>query len=139
MTDDVLLAKLANIQHALQRIRNVTGGDPDAIDDIDVQDIVVLNLQRAIQAAIDLASWYISRNRLGLPETLKAHFALLQNNGVIDPALGRNLEAMVGFRNIAVHEYQQLDPDIIKNILRNHLTDLETFAEQIKKQARDRE
>ena len=132
MTDDVLLAKLGHLQHALQRIRDVTGGNPDAIDDIDIQDIVVLNLQRAIQAAIDLAAWYITRRKLGLPDTLKAHFTLLQQAGVIDAELARNLEAMVGFRNIAVHEYQRLDPAIIKAILREHLSDLETFSQKIK-------
>lgn len=136
MTDDILLAKLGSIERSLQRIRQVTQGDPQRIDDIDVQDIVVLNLQRAIQAAIDLAAWVISERHLGLPDTLKAHFTLLREQGVISPELCRKLEAMVGFRNIAVHQYQQLDPDVIKDILRHHLTDLEAFADSIRKAAR---
>ena len=104
MSDDVLLARLATIDRALQRVRDVTGGKPDAIDDIDVQDIVVLNLQRAIQAAIDLAAWYLAGRHLGLPDTLKAHFTLLADAGVIPRDLARRLEAMVGFRNVAVHQ-----------------------------------
>lgn len=39
---DVALAKLASIERRLERIRSVTRGDPDTIDDIDVEEIVVL-------------------------------------------------------------------------------------------------
>lgn len=103
MTEDIFLAKLAAIEQALRRIRKVTEGNPDSIDDIDIQDIVVLHLQRAIQSAIDLAARVISSQQLGLPDTMKAHFTLLKDEGVITPELCEKLEAMVGFRNIAVY------------------------------------
>ena len=71
MTPDVALGKLATIERCLQRIRTVTGGDADRVDDIDVEEIVVLNLQRAIQASIDLAAHLISGKGWGLPDSLK--------------------------------------------------------------------
>ena len=52
---DVVLAKVTAIQKCLRRINDVTGLDPDRLDDLDIQDIFVLNLQRAVQSAIDLA------------------------------------------------------------------------------------
>jgi uncharacterized protein YutE (UPF0331/DUF86 family) len=39
--------------------------------------------------------------------------------------------AMVGFRNIAVHEYAVLDPAILRAIVDKHLPDLEAFAARI--------
>ncbi|MFO7603835.1 MAG: DUF86 domain-containing protein [Gammaproteobacteria bacterium] len=132
MTDDILLAKLATVDRCLHRIRKVSGDNPDAVENIDTQDIVVLNLQRAIQAAIDLAAWYLSSQHLGLPDTLKSHFTILRSAGIIDSELCQHLEAMVGFRNIAVHQYQQLDLDILKHIISHRLGDLEGFAMVIK-------
>jgi uncharacterized protein YutE (UPF0331/DUF86 family) len=53
---DIVLAKVAIIQRCLDRIRSVTHMDPNRLENIDIQDIFVLNLQRAIQAAIDLGA-----------------------------------------------------------------------------------
>jgi uncharacterized protein YutE (UPF0331/DUF86 family) len=132
VTADAALAKLASIERCLHRIRSVTGGDPEAVEDLDVEEIVVLNLQRAIQAVIDLAAHVISGRRWGLPDSLKAHFRILTDQRVIDPELGSRLQAMVGFRNVAVHEYDRLDRDILKAMVANHLVDLEDFSRAIK-------
>jgi uncharacterized protein YutE (UPF0331/DUF86 family) len=132
VTTDAALAKLASIERCLQRIRSVTRGDPEAVEDLDVEEIVVLNLQRAIQAIIDLAAHVISGRQWGLPDSLKAHFRILVDRRVIDPGLGARLQAMVGFRNIAVHEYDRIDRDILKGILSEHLVDLEGFSRAVK-------
>lgn len=85
MTPDVALGKLATIERCLERIRSVTGGDPGRVDNLDVEEIVVLNLQRAIQAAIDLAAHLIAGRGWGLPDSLKAHFQILADQNVISP------------------------------------------------------
>jgi uncharacterized protein YutE (UPF0331/DUF86 family) len=128
---DVALAKVATIRRCLQRIRTVTGGDAARVGDADVQDIVVLNLQRAIQAAIDLAAHLLSQRQWGLPDSLKAHFTILQRERVIDGDLGARLEAMVGFRNIAVHDYEAIDVRILERIVAERLGDLEAFADAV--------
>jgi uncharacterized protein YutE (UPF0331/DUF86 family) len=126
--NDAMLAKLATVRRCLKRVRDVTRGDPSRVRDLDVQEIVVLNLQRAIQAAIDLAAHVISRQDWGLPDSLKAHFTILRREGVIDEELCKHLEAMVGFRNIAVHDYEVLDVNVLERILAERLPDLEAFA-----------
>ena len=128
---DIVLAKIAAIERCLRRIRETTGGDPASIEELDKQDIFVLNLQRAIQAAIDLAGHIVAADKLGLPETVRANFTLLRNAGVISADLGRKMEAMVGFRNIAIHNYQDIDPEILKAILQGRLSDLEDFSAAI--------
>jgi uncharacterized protein YutE (UPF0331/DUF86 family) len=124
---DVVLAKVASIQKCLERIRDVTSLDPESLDDINRQDIFVLNLQRAIQASIDLASHIVASEGLGLPETVRGNFALLRDKSVIDPETASKMEKMTGFRNIAIHDYQALNLDILKSILTCNLRDLEDF------------
>ena len=71
---DVVLAKVAAIQKYLRRIKEVTGLFPERLDDLDVQDIFVLNLQRAIQSAIDLAAHIVAFEGLGISDTIRGHF-----------------------------------------------------------------
>jgi uncharacterized protein YutE (UPF0331/DUF86 family) len=130
---DILLAKIASIRKCLERIRTVTGGTSESLNDPDIQDIFVLNLQRAVQAAIDLAAHQVADEKIGLPTNLKENFALLESRQIIDPSLSRRLQAMVGFRNIAVHDYQQLDLIILKSILEHRLGDLDEFVRVITK------
>jgi uncharacterized protein YutE (UPF0331/DUF86 family) len=132
VTADAALAKLASIERCLERIRTVTGGRPESLDRIDVEEIVVLNLQRAIQAAIDLSAHLISGRRWGLPESLKEHFQILADHEILSAEATRRLQSMVGFRNIAVHDYDRLDREILKSIVRDHLSDLEDFATTVK-------
>ena len=124
---DVVLAKIAAIQKCLRRIKDVTGLDPDRLDELDLQDIFVLNLQRAIQSAIDLATHVIASEGLGISDTVRGNFVLLKNAKIITQSLSRKMQSMVGFRNIAIHDYQTLDVDILKSILSKHLKDLEQF------------
>ena len=128
---DILLAKIASIRKSLERIRAVTGGTSESLNDLDIQDIFVLNLQRAVQATVDLAAHLVADEKIGLPTNLKENFALLESRQIIDPSLSRRLQAMVGFRNIAVHDYQQLDLTILKSILEHRLGDLEEFVQVI--------
>jgi uncharacterized protein YutE (UPF0331/DUF86 family) len=124
---DVVLAKVATVQKCMERIRDVTSLEPASLDDIDRQDIFVLNLQRAIQASIDLASHIVASEGLGLPESVRGSFALLRDKGVIDSEIASKMEKMTGFRNIAIHDYQTLNLDILKSIITRNLRDLEDF------------
>ena len=124
---DVVLAKVATIQKCLERIRDVTSLDPASLDDINRQDIFVLNLQRAIQASIDLASHIVASEGLGLPETVRDNFTLLKDKGIKDPEIASRMEKMTGFLHIAIHNYQALNLEILESILTRNLKDLEIF------------
>jgi len=124
---DIVQAKVAIVQRCLKRIKNVTGLDPSKLDDLDTQDIFALNLQRAVQATIDLAAHVVGAEGLGLPRDLRENFRFLANNRIIPQELCVRMEKMVGFRNIAVHEYQTLDIEVLKSILSGNLRDLENF------------
>jgi uncharacterized protein YutE (UPF0331/DUF86 family) len=124
---DVVLRKVGNIQRCLKRIREVTGLKPESLDGLDVQDVFVLNLQRAAQSALDLAAHVVASEGLGLPANLKENFSLLKTAGIISEDLAQSMERMVGFRNIAIHEYEDIDVKMLKSILQHRLPDIEAF------------
>ena len=124
---DVVLAKTASIQKCLRRIKEVTGLNPESLDEINKQDIFVLNLQRAVQSTIDLAAHVIASEGLGVPDTIRDNFLRLEQAGIIGRDLAKIMQAMVGFRNIAIHDYQAINIDILKTLLGKHLKDLEEF------------
>lgn len=133
---DIVFEKIKNIQNCLKRIQEKTGGDPKTLDDMDVQDIFVLNLQRAVQAIIDLAAHIISDEGLGLPSELKENFLILEKHGIIPTELSKQMQKMVGFRNVAVHDYTEINAEILKSVLEKDLKDLEEFYAAVLKHFR---
>jgi len=125
---DVILAKVATIDRCLGRIADVRGPRGSSLLAVDIEDIVLLNLQRATQAAIDIAAHVVADERLGLPASLGDAFSLLEKSGIIDAGLALRLRKMTGFRNLAVHAYDAVDPAIVEAIVTRHLSDLEAFA-----------
>ncbi len=130
---DILFEKAGQIQNCLKRIHETTKGRQESLDDMNTQDIFVLNLQRAIQSAIDLAAHVIADEGLGLPNDLKDNFVILKKAKLISADLARQLQKMVGFRNIAVHDYTSIDVDVLKSVLLKDLRDLEEFSTTILK------
>lgn len=128
MADDVVLNKAAIIERCLKRIEEEYIGHEETLESSQTrQDSIILNLQRACEAAIDLAMHIISDKGLGVPQESREAFILLEKAGIIKPSLSKQLQAMVGFRNIAVHNYQQISMDILRAILEKHLGDFRKF------------
>lgn len=124
---DVILSKISIVQRCLRRIKEITNLNPESLDDLLVQDAFMLNLQRAIQANIDIAAHIVASEALGLPSSLKDNFRLLFENNIIDENTFKKMQKMTGFRNIAIHDYQSLNIYIFKSILTKNLKDLEDF------------
>lgn len=129
MADDVLLNKAAIIERCLKRVREeYTGHEKELETNLTRQDAIVLNLQRACDAAIDLAMHMVRVRRLGLPQESREAFTLLEQAQLLAPDLARRMRNMVGFRNIAVHQYQQLSLPILRAILEKRLNDFDEFT-----------
>lgn len=127
--DDVVLNKAATIERCLKRISEEYVGREDTLEqDITRQDSIILNLQRACEASIDLAMHLVRRFALGLPQESRHAFELLVAGGKLDAGLADALKRMVGFRNIAVHDYQRMNLAIVRSIIEHKLDDLRAFA-----------
>jgi uncharacterized protein YutE (UPF0331/DUF86 family) len=132
MPDDVVLNKAAIIERCVARVREEHAGDArNLTHNLTRQDSIILNLQRACEAAIDLAMHLVRERRLGIPQESRDAFDFLLQAGLIEAGLAGRLKRMVGFRNVAVHDYRKLDLQIVQKIVTHHLDDFLEFTKTI--------
>lgn len=131
MADEVLMQKLASIDRCVRQVREFVDGDLDRLKQQLVQDAVVLNLQRACEQAIDAAARVVSIRRLGVPTDSAEAFTMLERARVLTPATAARMRAMVGFRNVAVHQYQVLDQGILRAVVEKHLGDFADLCREL--------
>ena len=128
---DLVAKKLVEIETFIAQLRE--HGRPDAIGQDLVQErFIEHTLQIAIQAVLDIASHVVSDDKLGEPRTNRELFDLLRNHGWISEELCRTLHQVVGFRNIVVHGYGVVDPEIVRDVAENHAGDLLEFVAEIR-------
>lgn len=133
MVKDILYNKIEIIERCLIRVKEVYNDNPNNLKDYTKQDSIVLNIQRAVEATIDIAMYIVSVKKLGIPKNSRDGFEVLFLNGIIDEDLLNKLKNMIGFRNIAVHNYQKLNINILQNIIENKLYDFSEFVYVINK------
>ncbi len=139
MVDDVLINKAATIERCVARAREEYQTDPAGFaDNLTCQDAAILNIQRACEAALDMGQHLIRRERLGVPQSARDVFALLAQASWIDTALAESLKRMVGFRNIAVHDYQSLQLPITVQVITRHLGEFLDYSAAILKKDADK-
>lgn len=129
--NEIVLNKKVSIERCIRQIRSYYAADSGIPfeSDYQKQDAIAMNLQRACELCIDIANHLIKTKKLGLPKDSRESFALLQSAGLIDEPVAANLQAMVGFRNILVHYYADLDLSIIVDVIERHLQELLDFAD----------
>ncbi|MCP9471360.1 MAG: DUF86 domain-containing protein [Nitrospira sp.] len=134
MADDVILNKAASIERCLCRIeQEYAGAEQNLIGNQTKQDAIILNLQRACETAIDLAMYVVSRRKLGVPQDSRDAFSLLHTAGILPEDLAARMQRMVGFRNVAIHEYTRLNLEIVQAIITKQLDDFRSVSATIVK------
>jgi len=132
MVDDVLINKVATIERCVARARDEYVKGPETfVTDFTRQDAAILNIQRACEAALDMGHYLIRRERLGVPQSSRDVFTLLAQSGWIGIETADVMRRMVGFRNIAVHDYQKLQSAITVAIIEKHLDDFLDYSRQL--------
>jgi len=125
---DVVFEKGETIARALARARAERAAATDFTADLTRQDAAILNLQRACEAAIDIANILVRHLRLPPAAKAREAFDALALRGVIDASSCARLGAMVGFRNVAVHGYRRLDLRVVERIIAADGDELLRFA-----------
>lgn len=133
MGNDVIFNKIEIIERCTSRINEVYAGNPNNLNDYTKQDSIILNIQRACEASIDLAMHIVSEKKLGIPQNSRDAFEVLFANKMISKSIMNKLKSMVGFRNIAVHNYQSINTKILEEIIEKHIDDLKEFTSIILK------
>ena len=128
---DVLQARLTRLQSHFARIDDRCPPTLDAlVSNPDMQDIIAHNLEKAIQVCVDISTHICAAHGRSAANAADS-FDVLADLGLIEPGLSRKLRKAVGFRNIAVHEYAEIDWAVVLRIARDDIRDLKDFGKTV--------
>lgn len=131
----IVARKLDSLQRCLARIRDKCPvSAKELAANYDTQDIVVLNLSRAVQLCVDLALHLLADSGATPPNTMGQTFEQLAATCGLDATLATRLRKAVGFRNLAVHSYAAIDWAIVHTIATQRLADFDNFARWVEAQ-----
>jgi uncharacterized protein YutE (UPF0331/DUF86 family) len=132
MDPQVIDQKLESLRRCLMRIESKQPFEAEQLaDDFDPQDIVSLNLTRAVQMAVDIGAHIAASQNQPGPATMAETFEQLHGMGVISGDLAIQLKKSVGFRNIAAHNYSTINWQVVHAIIASHLDDFKDFARAV--------
>lgn len=124
--------KLESLRRCVTRVEARCPSTVEAlVTDLDAQDIVRLNLLRAVQLCVDIAAHALADRTEPAPETMGAAFEVMAGAGLLETDLADRMKRAVGFRNTVVHEYQAIDWRIVHGICRERLGDFRAFARAV--------
>ena len=120
---DTLINKMANLEAAIKRVREVWCRTPDVPfeQDLDKQQLIFLNLQYAFQDLLDLANHLVRDKKLGWPQNSADTFDLLKKAGLITEEQKTAMKMAIPMRNRMVHRYKTIDLEVIKEVIEQHL------------------
>lgn len=121
--------KIESLRRSVARVGEKCPDSVDALQkDYDAQDIITLNLSRAVQMCVDIGAHLLAESNQTSPGTMGSTFELLSEAGIISADLSGKLKKAVGFRNLAVHNYEAINWAIVYAIARTHLEDFLEFV-----------
>ncbi len=129
---DLIFSKADSVRKHVKRALVKSDLDLKAfLDDNDSQDIVLFNVQMAVQNCIDIAAHIISEEGYGVPGSNNEMFYILEENGYLDTSIVEKMIKAVGFRNLIVHEYGILDIEQVYTISQKDIKDLLEYLKAI--------
>lgn len=130
--NETILNKKISIERCIMQVKSYYSqrGNTSFYENYLLQDAIAMNLQRISELAIDIANYLIKKKKLGLPQDSANTFVLLQRAGLISEEMLKQMQGMVGFRNVLVHEYKKLDLSIMIEVIENRLQVPLDFANQ---------
>jgi uncharacterized protein YutE (UPF0331/DUF86 family) len=136
MDRDILSAKIETLRRCVQRIKDKTPASASLLlEDYDLQDIICINLERAVQTCVDLAAHIIAESDLPAFGSMAESFEQLQKLNMISDELAYRMKKAVGFRNVAVHAYQAINWEMVYAIITTRLSDFTDFAKAVARSA----
>lgn len=128
----LLLRKLAELEEYLGQIKEYTNVSAEQYSkEWRTQRIVERTLQMMIESCADIAGHIISDRGYRVPTSYGDTFRVLYEKDILTKDLLETMEKISKFRNIIVHHYDRIAPEIIVNILRKDLDDFLIFKNAI--------
>jgi uncharacterized protein YutE (UPF0331/DUF86 family) len=129
---DTIMRHMEQLRLYLERLAELQQHSREALkSDWHVQSMVERNLQLAIEAVVSIAEQVIASLSLPTPESSRDALSALADAGVLTRDLADAQRQAVGFRNIIVHQYMDIDYDLVYEALQSDLGDLAAFLAAI--------
>lgn len=130
MNADLIHAKIESLARCVQRIeQRVPNTSQELKADPDLQDILPINLERAVQLCVDIAlHWIAQQPSIQLPSTMGEAFRVMESANLINKELANQLISVVGFRNLSVHSYEKINWDIVWSIATKEIDLFRNFS-----------
>jgi len=90
-------------------------------------------IETIAQSIIDICSHIVAQKHFGISDTYKGTIELVTQHHIISMDLATNLQKVVAMRNVLVHQYLDIDFEIVWNAIDTLLVDTHTFVQEIKK------
>lgn len=132
MAKQLVTEKLDALRRCINRIENKRPDTTEElISDLDLQDILSVNLERAVQLCVDIGTHIIAETDAKAPNTMADTFNILYQENILSKSTADVMKKAVGFRNIAVHNYQKINWEIVFSICHLKLEDFKQFAQEV--------
>lgn len=132
MDELVVANKIESLRRCLKRVEQRCPQSPEELlNDIDAQDVITLNLARAVQLCVDIALHVLASSDQLVPQAMADAFTSLAEEGVISADLADKMRKSVGFRNIAIHQYEKINWSIVYSIATDRISDFKAYARAI--------
>lgn len=132
MNEVLVKSKIDSLINCIARIESKAPVTTEKLaNDLDIQDIVSINLERAVQLVVDICVHILSEKKYPIPKTMADAVTGVRNLNLISRELEGSLIAAIGFRNLAVHQYDKLDWSIVSDICTNRLINFKEFIRSI--------
>ena len=133
MIDQIILnTRISRIRNLLTRLRviiDMTSSDFE--QDEDSQLITERGLQVIAQAILDIGNHLIAHHGWGKPESYRQVITILAQKKIIPQKYQVELEGLASLRNILVHDYLAIDPNILFQDLQSGLEAIEVFIREV--------
>jgi uncharacterized protein YutE (UPF0331/DUF86 family) len=132
MHRDIITRKLEALARCVARIEEKR---PETVEslahDIDTQDILSINLERAVQVSVDIGAHLIADLSVPPPDSMGEIFIILSDQNILPSETSFALRKAVGFRNLSVHAYENVDWERVFEIIHTRLIDFRKFADAV--------
>ncbi len=132
MSEEIIIPKITSLKRCLDRINSKLPFTIKKLkEDFDLQDIISLNLQRAVQICVDISAHIIAELDLKPSVSMAESFERLNAESIITKNICERMKKSVGYRNLAVHEYSTIDWEIVYSVVTKNLDDFKHFSREI--------
>jgi len=91
----------------------------------------------AIENVIDISSMIISYEEMDSPENYRETITRLTEKDILDEEFAERFQNAASFRNILVHQYEEIEIEKLHEYLTENLSDFDIFAKNIAKYVRE--